>query len=83
MNLPAADDARVRLRESDDADETAQQLLVDDVPVRYGRFPDGVFFVYENAYVWSGDLRELGLQLLDDRHHGRVPTPADQTKGGE
>lgn len=82
MNLPE-NDARVRLRKTDEADDTAQQLLVDDVPVRYGRFQDGVFFVYENAYVWSADLRELGRQLLDDRLHGRIPAAGEQAEGGE
>ena len=82
MDLPE-NEARVRLSISDGSDDAASQLLIDDVSVRYGRFPDGVFFVYENAYVWSDDLRELGLQLLDDRLHGRVPPVGQPAEGGE
>lgn len=82
MNPPEMQ-ARVRLTPSNARDEPASQLLVDDEPVRFGQFPDGVYFVYENAYVWSEDLRELGHRLLDDRIHGRVPTRGKQPEGGE
>lgn len=49
------------------------ELLVDGAPVRHGRFADGTYFVYENAYVWSKDLRRLGHQLVTDRAERRVP----------
>jgi hypothetical protein len=71
---------RVRLREPASSVESAEPvLLVDDVPVRYGRFPDGTFFLYENAYVWSDDLLALGRQLIVDRADGSVPVPPGQT----
>lgn len=87
MDLPE-NDARVRLTAADSDNEHSDnqptpQLLIDDEPVRFGRFPDGVYFIYENAYVWSEDLRELGHRLLDDRTHGRVPTRREPSEGGE
>jgi hypothetical protein len=82
MDLPE-NSARVRLTTSGAGDEPAPQLLVDDEPVRFGQFADGVYFVYENAYVWSEDLRELGHRLVDDRIHGRVPTSGEPSEDGE
>jgi hypothetical protein len=74
---------RVRLRDTSQGDITMSELLIDDVPVRYGQFADGTFFIYDNAYVWSRDLRELGRQLVIDRAHGRLPIAGDRIGGGE
>ncbi len=82
MSPTPDDSARVRLRPLDTDGETAIELVVDEVPVRHGRFADGTYFVYDNAYVWSDDLVELGRQLVDDRRHGRVSDPT-QPEGGQ
>lgn len=82
MNLPDFDE-RVRLREIDPGEGRTAELLVDDVPARHGQFPDGTFFLYENAYVWSDDLRELGRQLVVDRAEGRVPAAPGRAGEGD
>jgi hypothetical protein len=70
---------RVQLREpASGVESTEPTLFIDDALVRYGRFPDGTFFLYENAYVWSNDLLALGRQLIVDRAQGSVPVPPEQ-----
>lgn len=34
-------------------------LRVDDVPVRYGQLPGGLYFLHDYAYDWSDDLMEV------------------------
>jgi hypothetical protein len=85
MTVDNAND-RVRLRDHGDQGNggAAPELLVDDASIRYGRFPDGTYFLYENAYVWSDDLLELGRRLVTDRAHRRIPNAVnDQSFGGE
>ncbi|GAA5163962.1 hypothetical protein [Ornithinimicrobium tianjinense] len=74
-------DARVEVREIGRGRAARTELLVDGEPVRHGRLPGGKYFLYDNAYVWSDDLRGLGRQLVVDRAARRVPTPgpADRT----
>lgn len=74
---------RVRMTPADPGGRREAQLLVDGKPVRFGTFPDGVHFLYENAYVWSEDLLELGEQLLEVRDHGQAPARRRQIPGRE
>lgn len=76
-HLDSAD--RVRLRERPDG--TAPVLLIDGAPVRYGRFTDGTFATYEDAYTWSDDLLELGRRLALARDRGHVPARTGQPEG--
>lgn len=69
-------DARVEVREIGRGRAARTELLVDGEPVRHGRLPDGKYFLYDNAYVWSDDLSGLGRQLVVDRAEHRVPTPS-------
>ena len=46
------------------------ELLIDDVPVGYGRLPNGMFFLNNYAYDWTDDLMELARRYIDYR--GRV-----------
>ena len=71
---------RVVVRGGDGKDDPLE-LVVDGARVRHGRFPDGTYFLYENAYVWSKDLRQLGRQLVTDRAQHRVPSPAAPPEG--
>jgi hypothetical protein len=42
-------------------------LLIDGVPVRYGRLPDGRYFLDQYAYDWNESLLELARRFLDHR----------------
>lgn len=64
-----------------DGKEDQLELVVDGAPVRHGRLPDGTYFLYENAYVWSKDLRQLGRRLVTDRAQRRVPAPVAPPEG--
>jgi hypothetical protein len=66
---------RVQLRTRTSSEGRAEpELVVDDVPVRHERLPGGTYYLPENAYVWSDDLRRLGEQLVIDRDRGALPT---------
>lgn len=55
---------QIELREREDQPE----LVIDNVPVRYGQLPDGLYFLHEYAYDWSDNLPELAKRLIDHRH---------------
>lgn len=55
------------------------ELLIDDVPMRYGRLPDGKFFLDDYAYDWSEDLVELARRYIAYRERVaeiRAPKPS-------
>jgi hypothetical protein len=54
---------RVELRECDGKPE----LLIDDVPVRYGQLENGSYFLHEYAYDWTDDLVELAQRFIDHK----------------
>jgi hypothetical protein len=54
---------RIEIRGRDDKPE----LLIDNIPVAYGRFPNGKFFLDDYAYDWTDDLRELARRYIDYR----------------
>ena len=43
------------------------ELLIDNVPMGYGRLPDGQFFLNRYAYDWSDDLNELARRYISYR----------------
>jgi hypothetical protein len=51
---------RIEIRGRDDQPE----LLIDNVPVPYGRLPDGKFFLHEYSYDWTDDLLELARRFI-------------------
>lgn len=53
----------------------APELLIDNHPVRYGRLPDGSYFLDEYAYDWTDDLMELGRRYV--AHQIRVAAARD------
>jgi hypothetical protein len=57
------DGHRIELRERGRKTE----LLIDDVPVRYGRLPNGKYFLHEYAYDWSDDVVDLARKFIDYR----------------
>jgi hypothetical protein len=65
---------RIELRPPDDESlrasatpEETLELLIDDEPIRHGRFPDGLFFLEDYAYDWSDDLLDVATKLIDYR----------------
>lgn len=47
--------------------EAGPTLLIDDIPVPHGQFPDGTFALHESAYEWGDDLVDLARRLIDHR----------------
>jgi len=43
------------------------ELLIDKVPVRYGRLPDGSYFLDDYAYDWTDDLIDLARRYIEYR----------------
>ena len=43
------------------------ELLIDDVPVRYGRLPNGKYFLDDYAFDWSDDLLEVARRYVSYR----------------
>ena len=43
------------------------ELLIDNVPMGYGRLPNGQFFLDDYAYDWSDDLVELARRYISYR----------------
>lgn len=54
---------RIEVREQ----EGKPQLLIDDVPVRSGQLPGGLFFLHDYAYDWSDNLVDLARKFIDYR----------------
>jgi hypothetical protein len=54
---------QIELRER----EGQRELLVDNVPVRYGQLPNGLYFLHEYAYDWTDNLTELAQRFIDYR----------------
>jgi hypothetical protein len=71
---------QIELRES----EGRPELLIDDVPLRYGQLPNGEYFLNEYAYDWTGDLMDLARRFIDHRRRAdrirreRVPEEGRQ-----
>jgi hypothetical protein len=51
--------------------EATPELLIDDIPVRYGQLPGGLFFLHDYAYDWSDNLLALARKLVDYRRKTR------------
>lgn len=47
--------------------EGQPELLIDNVPVNFGRLPDGSYFLNDYAYDWSDDLLEVARRYIDYR----------------
>ncbi len=71
---------RIELRERQDELE----LLIDNVPVRYGQLPGGLYFLREYAYDWSDNLLDLARKFIDYRRRGdEIRRERASGKGGE
>lgn len=57
------DGHRIEIRGRDDKPE----LLIDNLPVVYGRLPDGKFFLRQYAYDWTDNLVELARRFITYR----------------
>jgi hypothetical protein len=67
---------RIELRER----EGELELFIDDVPVRYGQLPDGLYFLHEYAYDPRDNLMDLARAFIDYRH--RVDEIRDEREPG-
>jgi len=68
---------QIEIRERKDTPE----LLIDKVPVAYGRLPDGAFFLHDYAYDWTNDLVELARRYIAYRRRvDEVRTAASSRK---
>ena len=47
--------------------ESEPELLIDDEPIRYGRLPDGLYFLHDYAYDWRENLLDLARRFIDYR----------------
>jgi hypothetical protein len=47
--------------------EGKPDLLIDNTPLAYGRFPNGKFFLDDYAYDWTDDLLELARRYITYR----------------
>jgi hypothetical protein len=47
--------------------EPEAELLIDDEPIRYGQFPDGLYYLYDYAYDWRDNLMDLARRFIDYR----------------
>ena len=45
--------------------ENELELLIDDEPIRYGRLPNGSYFLDEYAYDWRDDLMDLARRFIN------------------
>jgi hypothetical protein len=54
---------RIELRER----EGGPQLLIDNMPVRYGQLANGQYFLHDYAFDWTDDLIELARRYIDYR----------------
>lgn len=46
------------------------ELLIDNVPIRYGQLANGSYFLHEYAYDWTDNLMELAQRFID--HQSRA-----------
>jgi hypothetical protein len=57
------------------------ELLIDDAPVPYGRFPTGEFFLNDYAYDWQDDLLELARRYVSYRRRVAAIQAGKREKG--
>ena len=69
---------RIELRDRKDKPE----LLIDGVPVAYGRLPDGKFFLNDYAYDWQDDLLELARRYVSYRRRVAAIQAGEAEKKG-
>lgn len=69
----------IELRERKDKLE----LLIDNVPVRYGHMFNGMYFLHEYAFDHTHDLMELARRFIDYRRKVDMIRREQATKGGK
>jgi hypothetical protein len=58
------------------------ELLIDNVPVRYGRLPGGSYFLDDYAYDWSDDLIEVARRYIDYRERSAKVRESQKPRKG-
>jgi len=60
------------------------ELLIDNVPVRYGQLPNGLYFLHEYAYDWTDNLMKLAQRFINYRRKGdKIRRERESEKGGK
>ena len=75
---------RIEVRER----EGRPELLIDGVPIRYGRLPNGKYYLDQYAYDWSDDLLVLAQRFVDyqrnvDKLRQERNAERERAKGGD
>jgi len=60
------------------------ELLIDNIPVRYGQRPDGLYFLHEYAYDPTDDLMGLAQKFINYRRKAdQIRRERESGKGGK
>lgn len=60
-----------------------QMLMVNGEQLRYGRLPDGKYFLHDYAYDWTDDLMELGKKYIDYKAKAEKARPESEARQKE
>jgi hypothetical protein len=58
------------------------ELLIDNVPIVYGRLPNGKFFLNDYAYDWTDNLLELARRYITYRRRVQEVRVRDAARKG-
>ncbi|SEP27626.1 hypothetical protein [Nitrosovibrio sp. Nv6] len=59
------------------------ELLIDNVPIRYGQMHNGMYFLHEYAFDHTHDLMELARRFVDYRRKVDMIRREQSLKGGK
>jgi hypothetical protein len=60
------------------------ELLIDNIPVRYGQHGGGMYFLHEYAYDPTDNLMELARRFIDHRRRAdKIRKDRAADKGGK
>lgn len=59
------------------------QLLIDKKPLKYGKLPDGTYYLHEYAYDPSDNLMDLAKKFIKHRNKANKIREEKNKKGGK
>jgi hypothetical protein len=64
--------------------EGKPELLIDNIPVRYGQLPNGQYFLHDYAYDWTDNVMELAQRFINYRRKvEQIRREHEAEKGGK